>query len=128
MPPAAELKLRSTANRKARFQRVRQDMAKKKRRVLGRYIVADPEICHGKPTFMGSRVMVWQILRRVAKGQPWDEIVADWPKSVTKEAIAEAVELAQRAFKDHAPEFANIAIAGMNVLDDNVPTCEKSRT
>jgi uncharacterized protein (DUF433 family) len=80
-------------------------MAKKKRHVLGRYIVADPEICHGKPTFIGSRVMVWQILRRVAKGHSWDEIVADWPKSVTKEAIAEAVELASRCFEDHAVEY-----------------------
>ena len=29
---------------------------------LGKYIVADPRICHGKPTFNGSRVMVWQVL------------------------------------------------------------------
>ena len=80
-------------------------MAKAKRRVLGRYIVADPEICHGKPTFIGTRVMVWQILRRVAEEQPWDEIVADWPRSVTKEAIAEAIELARRCFEDHAAEY-----------------------
>jgi len=77
-------------------------MAKKKRQLLGRFIVADPEICHGKPTFIGSRVMVWQVLRRVAKGQPWDEIVADWPRSVTKEAIAEALLLAARTFEDYA--------------------------
>ena len=49
--------------------------------------------------------MVWQVLRRIAKGQPWDEIAADWPGSMTKEAIAEAVQLAQRAFEDHAAEY-----------------------
>ena len=30
---------------------------------LGQSIVADSGICHGKPTFKGSRVMVWQVLR-----------------------------------------------------------------
>jgi uncharacterized protein (DUF433 family) len=67
--------------------------------VLGRYTVADPEICHGRLTFIGSRVMVGQVLRRVAKGQPWEEIAADWPGSVTREAITEAVEMAQRALE-----------------------------
>jgi uncharacterized protein (DUF433 family) len=28
-----------------------------KRKLLGRYIVADPNICHGKPTFRGTRIM-----------------------------------------------------------------------
>jgi uncharacterized protein (DUF433 family) len=80
--------------------------AKKKRRTLGRYIVADPDICHGKPTFIGSRVMVWQVLKAVARGEPWDEIVAQWPGSVCREAIAEALQLAQRSFDDHAIEYA----------------------
>ena len=80
-------------------------MAKKSRILLGRYIVADAEICHGKPTFIGSRVMVRQVLRLVAKGESWDAIAAEWPGSVTKEAIAEAVALAQRIFEDHAQEY-----------------------
>ena len=29
---------------------------------INQYIVADSEICHGKPTFKGTRVMVWQVL------------------------------------------------------------------
>ena len=36
---------------------------------LGEYIVADPEICHGKPTFKGTRIMVWQVLDDVAAGR-----------------------------------------------------------
>ena len=79
---------------------------KKNRKVLGRYIVADPKICHGKPTFIESRVMVWQVLEIVAEGEPWDKIVGEWPRSVTKEAIAEALELAKRAFVDQAVEYA----------------------
>jgi len=71
-------------------------MPRKKRKLLGRYLVADPEICHGKPTFLGTRIMVAQVLKQVATGMPWDTITAEWRGSVTKDAIAEAVELAQR--------------------------------
>ena len=66
-------------------------MLKRQRRLLGRYIVADPEICHGKPTFLGTRIMVAQVLKQVAKGMPWDAITTEWRGRVTKEAIAEAV-------------------------------------
>ena len=34
-------------------------MRKTTPRLMGRYIVADPRICHGKPTFRGTRVFVW---------------------------------------------------------------------
>jgi uncharacterized protein (DUF433 family) len=81
-------------------------MAKKRRKHLGRYIVADPEICHGKPTFSGTRIMVAQVLKQVARGMSWDVISAEWRGSVTTEAIAEAVALAQRIFEDHAMEYA----------------------
>jgi uncharacterized protein (DUF433 family) len=81
-------------------------MANRKKKSLGRYIVADPKICHGKPTFIGSRIMVWQVLRQVARGMSWDEIVAEWRGSVSKEAIAEAISLAERIFEDHAIEYA----------------------
>jgi uncharacterized protein (DUF433 family) len=73
-------------------------MPRKQRKLLGRYIVADPEICHGKPTFLGTRIMVAQVLKQVAKGMPWDAITAEWRSTVPKEAIAEAVELAQMMY------------------------------
>lgn len=62
---------------------------------LGRYVVSDPRICHGKPTFRGTRIMVWQVLEMVAEGKPWEIIVAEWDGSVSKEAIAEAVHMAE---------------------------------
>ena len=83
----------------------RRTVSKKQRKLLGSYIVADPNICHGKPTFIGTRIMVWQVLDEVAKGMAWNDIVALWPDSVTKEAIAEALELAQRVFVDYATEY-----------------------
>ncbi len=83
-----------------------KNMPKKQRQSLGHFIVADPEICHGKPTFLNTRVMVAQVLKQVATGMPWDAIISEWRGTVSKEAIAEAVELAQRSFEDHASEYA----------------------
>lgn len=83
-----------------------KNMATKQRKLLGRHMVVDPEICHGKPTFLGTRILVAQVLKQVAKGMPWDAITTEWRGSITKEAIAEAVELAQRTFEDHAPDYA----------------------
>ncbi len=83
----------------------RRSAPKKQRKLLGHYIVADPNICHGKPTFIGTRIMVWQVLKQVAKGMSWDAIMAEWNGHVTEEAIAEAVDLAQRIFVDHAVKY-----------------------
>ena len=65
---------------------------------MGRYIVADPKICHGKPTFRGTRIMVQHVREMVARGMPWEQIVCEWGGDVPREAIAEAVELARVAF------------------------------
>jgi uncharacterized protein (DUF433 family) len=78
----------------------------KKVQLLGRYIVADPNICHGRPTFRGTRIMVWQVLEMVAEGKAWETIVEEWGGSITKEAIAEAVQLASKSFVAHAHEHA----------------------
>ncbi len=74
-------------------------------KLLGRYIVTDPNICHGKPTFRGTRIMVWQVLEQVASGMAWETIIEEWEGSITKEAIAEAVSLASKAFLEHGHEY-----------------------
>jgi len=73
--------------------------------LLGRYIVADPKICHGKPTFRGTRIMVSQVLEQVALGMDWESISERWGGSITKDAIAEAVRLSSQAFLEHADEY-----------------------
>jgi uncharacterized protein (DUF433 family) len=73
--------------------------------LVGRYIVSDPKICHGTPTFRGTRIMVWQVLEQVASGMAWESIVEAWEGSVSLEAIAEAAKLANQAFHDHADEY-----------------------
>jgi uncharacterized protein (DUF433 family) len=69
---------------------------------MGRYIVADPRICHGKPTFRGTRVFVSDVLEQVASGMAWEAILEAWNNRITKEAIQEAVQLASRALLEHA--------------------------
>ena len=71
-----------------------------KRLELGEYIVADPKICHGKPTFKGTRIMVWQVLDALARGESWEQIVQAWGGRVSREAIAETVRLARSALLD----------------------------
>jgi uncharacterized protein (DUF433 family) len=77
----------------------------RKAQMLGRYIVADPEICHGQPTFRGTRIFVSDVLDMVAQGMAWETIIEQWHNSITKEAIAEAVKLSSEAFLRHTDEF-----------------------
>ena len=74
-------------------------------KLMGRYVVADPRICHGQPTFRGTRIFVSDVLEQVANGMAWDAIVEEWNGNITKDAIAEAVQLASQAFLAHADEF-----------------------
>ncbi len=77
-----------------------------KSQIIGRYIVTDPKICHGKPTFRGTRIMVADVLEQVAEGLAWESIIEGWHDSISKEAIAEALQLASQAFLSHVGEFA----------------------
>jgi uncharacterized protein (DUF433 family) len=77
----------------------------KESRLLGRYIVADPKICHGQPTFRGTRIFVSDVLEQVATGMAWETIIEQWHDSIAKEAIAEAVQLASEALLRHIDEF-----------------------
>ncbi len=79
--------------------------------LLGRYIVADPKICHGKPTFRGTRVLVADVLEQVASGMAWETIIEAWNDSITKDAIREAVQLASQALLKHKDEFVLEPIA-----------------
>jgi uncharacterized protein (DUF433 family) len=74
-------------------------------RLMGRYIVTDPRICHGKATFRGTRVRVSEVLEQVANAVAWETIVEEWNHSVTPDAIREAVQLASQALLRHADEF-----------------------
>jgi len=70
-----------------------------KRVVINKYIVADPEICHGKPTFKGTRVMVWQILEMLEHGDTTKEIIEAFP-SLTPQHIKAALSYASSLTKE----------------------------
>jgi uncharacterized protein (DUF433 family) len=71
-------------------------------KALGCYIISDPAICHGQPTFRGTRILVADVLSQVARGLAWETIVAEWDGRITKAAIAEAVQLAVHTFLSQA--------------------------
>ena len=74
-------------------------------RVIGRHIVVDPKVCHGQPTFRGTRIFVGDVLDQVSAGMAWETIVEEWHGHITKEAIAEALQLASQALLNHVDEF-----------------------
>lgn len=73
--------------------------------LIGRFIVVDPSVCHGQPTFRGTRILVCDVLEEVASGLAWETIVDEWRGDVSKDAIAEAVRLASQAFLDHSGQY-----------------------
>jgi uncharacterized protein (DUF433 family) len=77
-----------------------KQIGKPRRVELGQYIVADPEICHGKATFKGTRIMVWQLFEHLALGEPLEEFPRHFPGRVSLEAAREALEIGQHFFED----------------------------
>ena len=68
--------------------------------IINDHIVADPSICHGKPTFKGTRVMVWQILEMLSAGETARSIRKGFP-SVTFKHIRAALEYASTLTREH---------------------------
>ncbi|MEK6872947.1 MAG: DUF433 domain-containing protein [Nanoarchaeota archaeon] len=60
---------------------------------INKYVVADTELCHGKPTFKGTRVMVWQVLEMLEAGMPIKEILEAFP-SITEGHVKAALKYA----------------------------------
>lgn len=62
------------------------------------HVSVDPNVCHGKPCIVGTRVMVSVILDNLANGMGVDEVAAAYP-TVSPEAVlatlAYAAELAR---------------------------------
>lgn len=76
---------------------------RKKGKPVGRYIVTDKRVCHGQPTFRGTRVLVADVLDQVASGIAWDAIVEEWRGKVSHDAIAEAIRMAREALIADVP-------------------------
>lgn len=73
-------------------------------KAIGRFIVVDPAICHGQPTFRGTCILVSNVLEQVASGMAREAIIENWRGALTKEAIAESVRLARELLMSHKEE------------------------
>jgi len=68
---------------------------------FGKFLVADPRICHGQLTFKGTRVPVETVLTFLAQGETIEQILRDWPE-LKRPAVVEAIELAKTALVKRA--------------------------
>jgi uncharacterized protein (DUF433 family) len=57
------------------------------------WIVADPNICAGKPAIKGTRIMVKNILGMMAGGYTTEKILSSYPE-LTKEMVTAALQYA----------------------------------
>jgi len=58
-------------------------------------ISVDPDICNGKPTIAGTRIMITNILGMIAGGYDIDKILEEYPE-LTKEEVISALDYASR--------------------------------
>lgn len=63
--------------------------------VINEYIVVDSEICHGKPTFKGTRVLVSDIIELIVAGESIEKILNSYP-SLSKMMIKGGLEYAAK--------------------------------
>lgn len=78
-------------------------MSAARSKFLSRHVVADPNICHRKLTFAGTRVLVADVLEMVAQGMAWSKIVRECHGGISEEMIADAVRLG-RTFLEQAED------------------------
>jgi len=62
---------------------------------IDQYISVDSEICHGKPCFNGTRIMVSLVLEMLEGGATIEETLEAYP-SLSKEHIQAALHLASQ--------------------------------
>lgn len=65
---------------------------------LGKYVVAAPGVCGGRPTFKRTRLEVSAILSLLASGETIEQVIQAYALSeLTTEAVQEAIYLAGQA-------------------------------
>ena len=67
---------------------------------INNHIVIDSDICHGKPTFKGTRIMVKQVLELLEAGISFEEILRDYYPQLSKDSIRGALNYASNLVED----------------------------
>jgi uncharacterized protein (DUF433 family) len=65
---------------------------------LVRYIVVDDGVCHGKPVFKGTRILVSDVIELLGAGVSIEEIIRDYYPSLNEEMIREALRYFASSF------------------------------
>ncbi len=58
-----------------------------------KWIVVDPNVCHGKPVFKGTRILVSDVLEMLSAGMSIEDVLREYPQ-LSREMIYEAIGLA----------------------------------
>ena len=74
-------------------------MKDKQYHLIQKYISVDPEICHGKPCFRGTRIMVYLVLHMLEAGMAYEEIKKAYPR-LTRRHIKAALHYAGRVLEE----------------------------
>ena len=73
---------------------------------INNYIIVNPEVCHGKPCFKDTRIMVYQILELLEGGVGVEAIIgAEYYPQLTKEHIEAALHYAGELMKTREYAF-----------------------
>lgn len=67
-------------------------------------ISIDPSVCHGKPVFSGTRVLVSVILGALAAGDSREHVLEDYP-SLSDEDLDAALEFASELTNFQSAEY-----------------------
>ncbi|MBI1928649.1 DUF433 domain-containing protein [Candidatus Poribacteria bacterium] len=70
---------------------------------IGKYLVVDPEVCHGKMTFQGTRIPVSTVLTFLSMGDSVDDVVRKWSPRLKREAVLEALRYAADMILEQYP-------------------------
>lgn len=77
---------------------------------FGRYIVVDDEVCHGKPIFKNTRILVSDVLELLAEGLSIEEIIREYYSSLNKEMIKEALNWAAKIIRgEHYVKYTKVS-------------------
>ena len=76
--------------------------------LVEQYISVDPHICHGKPCFKGTRIMVYLVLEMLEAGASVEEIREAYP-ALTPQHVKAALHYAARVLEEREldPAFLN---------------------
>jgi uncharacterized protein (DUF433 family) len=69
--------------------------------LIEKFISADPEIHHGKPCFLHTRIPVYAVLELLEGGTSWEAVVGpDYYPALTRDHIRAALHYAAQAAKN----------------------------